>query len=59
MATHYGATFIDVASLLKDENNQLDLLYTNDGIHLTGKGYRVWANAIKPHINPQDLYSSI
>lgn len=59
MAAHYDATFIDLGALLKDENNQLDLMYTNDGIHLTGKGYRIWANAIKPYIDPEKRYSSI
>jgi lysophospholipase L1-like esterase len=59
IADQYHATYIDLASLLKDENNQLDLEYTNDGIHLTGKGYRIWANAITPYVDPKNHYSSI
>ncbi|MDR3348418.1 MAG: GDSL-type esterase/lipase family protein [Acidaminococcales bacterium] len=39
-------TVIDLYPLfLKD--GQLDLSYTNDGIHLNANGYQVWLNAVK------------
>tara|TARA_B100000965_G_scaffold358768_1_gene338394 strand:+ start:6095 stop:6958 length:864 start_codon:yes stop_codon:yes gene_type:complete len=59
IAAENGATFIDIASVVKDANNQLDVTYTNDGIHLNGKGYQVWAHAIRQHINPETQYSSL
>lgn len=37
-----GFTFVDVYSDLV-KNNQLDSSFTYDGIHLNGKGYKVWA----------------
>jgi lysophospholipase L1-like esterase len=42
--------FVDLHSLLKTESNLLDPEYTNDGLHLTGKGYLVWKSAVEKYI---------
>lgn len=44
-------TYIDVHSRLRisDTNNNLNPAYTNDGLHLLGEGYALWASVIKPY----------
>ena len=39
----YEYFYIDLASLLSDENGDLAEKYTTDGIHLSATGYFVWA----------------
>jgi len=39
----FGYFYLDIASLLSDENGDLDAKYTTDGIHLSATGYFVWA----------------
>ncbi|MBE6958370.1 MAG: hypothetical protein E7447_04380 [Ruminococcaceae bacterium] len=51
LAEKYGFDFVDVFSLLLDtETNAIRAEYTNDGIHLTEKGYEVLSGAITPAI---------
>lgn len=51
LAEKYGFDFVDVFSLLLDtETNAIRAEYTNDGIHLTDKGYEVLSGAITPAI---------
>lgn len=38
--------YIDLYSLLENDN-QLDIKYTNDGIHLNSDGYGVWENVLR------------
>lgn len=46
------ARYIDLFSKFKNEgDNYLDKKYTNDGLHLTGAGYLLWADFIKPYIS--------
>ena len=46
-----GATFIDLFSILKNPTDDLlNPMYTNDGLHLLGEGYQVWAKAIQPYL---------
>ncbi len=46
-----GATFVDLFSVLKNPNDDLlNPMYTNDGLHLLGEGYEEWAKAIKPFL---------
>ena len=46
-----GATYIDLFSILKNPNDDLlNPMYTNDGLHLLGEGYKAWAKAIKPYL---------
>ena len=45
-AGHYGYAYIDIASVLSDENGDLRDAYTTDGIHLSATGYFVWATEL-------------
>lgn len=42
-----GVTFIDLHSKFIDAEGKLDKKYTNDGLHLLGEGYMLWAKIIK------------
>lgn len=45
-------TYIDIFSGLKNRsNNMLNPAYTNDGLHLTGKGYLQWKELLLPYLN--------
>lgn len=50
IAHKYNVTYIDIYSLLKDENEEIKLEYTKEGLHLTPMGYRVVANEIKKYL---------
>jgi lysophospholipase L1-like esterase len=46
-----GATYVDLFSVLKNPNDDmLNPMYTNDGLHLLGEGYKAWAKAIQPYL---------
>ena len=45
-----NVTYIDLFSLLKDENNLLIKEYSTDGLHLTEDGYEIWTNALKDYL---------
>lgn len=47
---NYNYTYLDLASLLKDNNSDLDIKYTCDGIHLLPDGYLVWKEMISDHL---------
>lgn len=48
IASEEGAEFVDLTPALADpKTGKLPREYTNDGLHLTGKGYRVWTDAIR------------
>ena len=42
-----GVTFIDLYSKFLDSEGRLDKKYTNDGLHLLGEGYILWAKILK------------
>lgn len=42
-----GAHYVDLWPALADKNGRLPMSYTNDGLHLNGRGYRVWTDAIR------------
>lgn len=42
-----GAIFIDLQPLLVDNKGNLRKDLTNDGLHLNGRGYRIWADGIR------------
>ena len=51
IAKNNGCTYIDLTSVLADpKTGKMHLSYTNDGLHLTGKGYRAWMKAVKPYL---------
>jgi lysophospholipase L1-like esterase len=44
-----GVQFVDLFSYLKNENdNFMNPVFTNDGLHLTGRGYITRAEVIRP-----------
>jgi len=46
-----GATFVDLFSELKNPNDDLlNPMYTNDGLHLLGEGYKAWLGVIQPYL---------
>ncbi len=46
-----GATYVDVFSVLKNSNDDLlNPMYTNDGLHLLGEGYVAWKKAIETYL---------
>ncbi|RXJ95215.1 hypothetical protein CRU94_05610 [Arcobacter sp. AHV-9/2010] len=49
LAKHKELTFIDLNSVLAP-NNYLEIIYTDDGIHLNPKAHILWANEIKKYI---------
>jgi len=44
-------TYIDLFSLFANDQNKLDLKYSLDGLHLNGKGYLRWKQAIQQFID--------
>lgn len=50
IAAENGLIYIDLFSLFKTENNKLNPDYSIDGLHLNGKGYLVWKNAIISYV---------
>lgn len=51
LAQKYNLIFIDLYPLLLDENGKLAEQYTNDGLHLLGKAYLIWADVLRPFIS--------
>ncbi len=51
IAREHGLTYIDLFSVFAGENNQLKNELTHDGLHVNGKGYLLWKNAIEKYIN--------
>lgn len=47
LACSYGLEYVDLYSLLVDENGLLDGKYSSDGLHLNRKGYAVWTDVMK------------
>ncbi|HOW21738.1 MAG TPA: GDSL-type esterase/lipase family protein [Tenuifilaceae bacterium] len=50
ISKEYSLTYIDLFSLFKTDNNKLNPEYSLDGLHLNGKGYMVWKNAILKYV---------
>lgn len=47
IAERNGAKYVDLWPILSDGKGNLKREYTNDGLHLNGKGYKAWTNGIK------------
>lgn len=45
-----GITFIDIYPALLSGKRKLNAEYTGDGLHLTDKGYAIWAEQIRSYI---------
>jgi len=50
VARRQGVTWINLYPLFVDDQGRLRADLTNDGLHLMGKGYLIWRDAITPHI---------
>lgn len=48
IAEENGAAYVDLWPALADDKGNLRREFTNDGLHLVGKGYRAWASLIEP-----------
>lgn len=51
LSKKFNTGFIDLHPLLLDSEGRLDKCYTNDGLHLLGNAYLIWAKALLPYIN--------
>ena len=45
-----GIVYIDLHTIMKDENGDLKDEYTVDGLHLNGKSYTLWAETIRKYV---------
>lgn len=50
LAQSFGATYLDLFSLVANENNRLIKTYSDDGLHLNTNGFAVWTALIKPYL---------
>lgn len=50
LAKDHKLTFIDLYPSFSNRYGKLNEEYTNDGLHLTGKGYVFWSQILKPYI---------
>lgn len=50
LASEFGATYLDIWPGLADANGALRAEFTIDGLHLTGAGYKVWTDLLRPHL---------
>lgn len=53
IAEENDVTFIDLWPVLADSKGKMKSQYTNDGLHLTGKGYRAWTDFIRPYLDEE------
>lgn len=51
IAAKNGLTYIDLWPLLADRQGKLQRRFTNDGLHLTGPGYRAWTDGIRKYLD--------
>lgn len=50
MAEKKGVVYIDLWPFLADSKGRLKKEYTNDGLHLTGAGYKAWTKGIEKYV---------
>ncbi|MDE5789736.1 MAG: hypothetical protein K2H96_00705 [Muribaculaceae bacterium] len=50
MAEKKGVTYIDLWPFLADNQGRLKKEYTNDGLHLSGAGYKAWTKGIDKYV---------
>jgi lysophospholipase L1-like esterase len=51
IAKRYSLTYVNLFDLLKTDNNELNMEFSYDGLHINGKGYLIWKNAIIKYVN--------
>lgn len=50
LAAEKKVTWVDVASVLKDDTGQMNSDLTEDGLHLRGTGYYLWLSVIRKYL---------
>ena len=50
IAKKYSFTYINLFNLFKTDNNELNMNYSIDGLHLNGQGYLIWKNEINKYV---------
>ena len=50
LAEDFDLNYVDLYSKFAVNENKLNPVYTNDGLHLTGAGYRVWNQTLAPYL---------
>lgn len=50
VARRQGVTWINLYPLFADDQGRLRADLTNDGLHLMGKGYLIWRDALRPYL---------
>lgn len=51
IADSNGCTYIELTEALQDpKTGKLKKEYTNDGLHLTGAGYKAWMSVVEPYV---------
>lgn len=54
IAVRNGCTYIDLTDALQDpKTGKLKKAYTNDGLHLTGAGYKAWMSVVEPYVKAE------
>lgn len=51
IAEENGLTYINLWPALADANGNMKKDFTNDGLHLTGEGYRAWTDLLRPYLD--------
>lgn len=51
MAAKEGLSYIDLWDALAGQDGQIAERFSADRLHLTGAGYAVWVDALKPHLH--------
>lgn len=51
IAAENGAVYVDLWPALADKSGRLDKSFTNDGLHLNGKGYKAWMKIVEKYVD--------
>lgn len=57
LSARMGFLVLDVPQELYDTQNRLDISFTDDGVHLNGRGYLVWGRDMEKLFNSSQLRS--
>lgn len=50
IAIEFAAEYVDLWPTMAQADGAIYKAFTTDGIHLTGEGYRVWVDALRPYL---------
>lgn len=54
LCKNYNLTYIDLYPSFTNKDHKLNPKYTNDGLHLKGKGYLLWNALVEDYILPRN-----